>query len=301
MQRVPASVDYPVPNLPARPPDPDNALEISVVIPSYNRAHTLGRALSSVFNQRYPAHEVIVVDDGSSDNTQQLINNEFAQVKLISQNNRGVSAARNSGIRAARSDWIALLDSDDEWLAEKLECIQLAYQKNPALQLFHSDEIWIRNGVRVNPMNKHAKSGGHIFHKCLPMCVISPSAAVIHRSLFDQIGLFDEDLPACEDYDLWLRICHRFAVHYIDQPLIRKYGGHDDQLSARYWGMDRFRIRALHRLLDAPTLQPDQKAQTIQMLIKKLRILLKGAHKHQNQSLLDEFTPLLQHYEKQSC
>ena len=276
-------------------------MEISVVIPSYNRAHTLGRALNSVFSQRYPAHEVIVVDDGSSDNTGELIHNEFPQVRLISQSNRGVSAARNRGISAATSEWIALLDSDDEWLAQKLECIQQAYQQNPDQKLFHSDEIWIRNGVRVNPMNKHAKSGGHIFQQCLPLCVISPSAAVIHRSLFDQIGLFDEDLPACEDYDLWLRVCHRYPVHYIDQPLIRKYGGHEDQLSAKYWGMDRFRIRALHRLLDAPTLQPDQQAQTRQMLIKKLRILLKGAHKHQNQSLLEEFTPLLQRYENHPC
>ncbi|MBC8210609.1 MAG: glycosyltransferase [Gammaproteobacteria bacterium] len=276
-------------------------MDISVVIPSYNRAHTLGRALTSVFSQHYPAQEVIVIDDGSSDHTQQLITNEFPQVKLIIQNNAGVSAARNSGIRAARSDWIALLDSDDEWLPEKLERIQLAQQQHPALKLFHSDEIWIRNGVRVNPMNKHAKSGGHIFQNCLPLCVISPSATVIHRAIFDQIGLFDETLPACEDYDLWLRLCHRYPVHYIDQALIRKYGGHDDQLSARYWGMDRFRIRALHRLLDAPTLQPEQKAQAIQMLIKKLRILLKGANKHQNQALLDEFSPLLQHYESLPC
>ncbi len=216
---------------------------------------------------------------------------------MIRQQNKGVSAARNSGITAASNDWIALLDSDDEWLPDKLMTIRKHQSRQPDQVLFHSDEIWIRNGQRVNPMHKHAKHGGWIFDRCLPLCVISPSAAVIRRDVIAQLGGFDESLPACEDYDLWLRLCRRYPVCYIDQPLIRKYGGHQDQLSRRYWGMDRFRIRSMHQLIQHHELDPEQRQQTIAMLTRKLQILLKGAHKHDNQAVIDEYRPLLEHYQ----
>jgi glycosyltransferase involved in cell wall biosynthesis len=276
-------------------------MKISVIIPSYNRESTLIRALNSVLNQSSKADEVIVVDDGSSDNTSDIVRQQFPSVKIIQQANRGVSHARNTGIKNAQFEWIALLDSDDEWLPEKLANIRQQQLKNLHEILFHSDEIWIRNGTRVNQLNKHAKYGGKIFEQCLPLCVISPSAVVIHRSIFEQTGLFNEDLPACEDYDLWLRLCHRFPVFYIDKPLIKKYGGHEDQLSRKFWGMDRFRIRALHQLMALPTLQKSQQEQALKILLKKLRILIKGAHKHNNQQVLQEFQPLLDHYEQLQC
>jgi GT2 family glycosyltransferase len=150
-------------------------------------------------------------------------------------------------------------------------------------------------------MHKHNKYGGDIFQYCLPLCVISPSAAVIHRKLFASCGLFDEQLPACEDYDLWLRICHRYPVHYLDQALIIKYGGHDDQLSRKHWGMDRFRIQALHALMQQPSLKPAQHQLARNMLVKKLKILLKGAIKHNNQQILQTYQPLLQQYEGATC
>ena len=251
--------------------------------------------------QTRPAQQIIVVDDGSSDDTAELLRQHYPQIQLIVQSNKGVSAARNRAIREASGEWVALLDSDDEWLPHKLEQIHQAQQENPQMRLFHSDEIWIRNGVRVNPMKKHAKQGGMIFEQCLPLCVISPSAAVIQRKLFDEIGYFDETLPACEDYDFWLRLCHLYEVFYLDQPLIRKYGGHEDQLSRQFWGMDRFRIRALDKLLSQAQLSEQQRQATLAMLIRKLQILLKGAHKHGNQSVIDEFAPLLQHYEAKTC
>jgi len=116
----------------------------------------------------------------------------FHRSNSITQTNSGVSAARNAGIRAANCDWVALLDSDDNWLTNKIKTMRQAVAEHPEYRLFHSDEIWVRNGVRVNAMNKHQKSGGWIFQKCLPLCVISPSAVVIKRELFDQVGLFDE-------------------------------------------------------------------------------------------------------------
>ena len=269
-------------------------MQISVVIPSYNRLTTLIRAIESVCEQTSAVDEIIVVDDGSTDATSNEISWRYPQVKLIRQANRGVSSARNSGIKQASYDWIALLDSDDCWFPEKISAIRLANYQHPDLLLFHSDEIWIRRGVRVNAMKKHAKAGGWIFENCLPLCVISPSAAVFYRSLVDAYGNFDETLPACEDYDFWLRICHQNPVCYIDKPLISKYGGHEDQLSARYWGMDRFRARSLHRLLQKHVLNPQHRQAATRVLVDKLEILLKGAHKHGNQKVIDEFKPLLE-------
>ncbi|MDE2825547.1 MAG: glycosyltransferase family 2 protein, partial [Gemmatimonadota bacterium] len=216
---------------------------VSVVIPTYNRADRLPSAIRSVLEQTAPPAEIIVVDDGSTDGTPALVRT-FPGVRYLRQENQGVSAARNHGIGAAKHDWIALLDSDDEWLPGKLERQWGALERDPRYRFCHTDEIWIRKGRRVNPMKKHAKYGGHIFHHCLPLCVISPSSALIHRDLFERFGMFDPELPVCEDYDLWLRICAREPVLYVDEPLLLKYGGHEDQLSRAYWGMDRFRIRA---------------------------------------------------------
>ena len=161
----------------------------------------------------------------------------------------GASHARNLGIRAAQGDWIALLDSDDAWLPRKLQRQVACLQRNPQLQLVHGEEIWIRNGVRVNPRKIHRKSGGMIFFSCLPRCVISPSAVLLKKSLLQQVGMFAEDLPVCEDYDLWLRITARHAVGFVEQAIVVKYGGHKDQLSRQYAALDCYRALALSRLL----------------------------------------------------
>ena len=271
-------------------------MQISVVIPSHNRRHTLQRALQSVVEQRSPVDEIILVDDGSNDGSAAMVARVFPTVKLIRQPKLGVSAARNRGIEAARHDWIALLDSDDSWLPTKIEKIRAAQCQQPDLVLFHSDEIWIRRGVRVNPKHKHRKHGGWIFEQCLPLCAISPSAAVIKKSVLQELGMFDEDLPACEDYDLWLRLSHRFPVCYLDETLIVKYGGHEDQLSRQHPAMDQFRVRSLHRLLCNHDLTPAQRAAATRELMTRLDILLKGARRHENRALLDEFVPLREYW-----
>jgi glycosyltransferase involved in cell wall biosynthesis len=254
-------------------------MKISVIIPTYNRAHVLGRAIQSVLDQILPAMEIIVVDDGSGDDTEQLIAESYPQCRYIQQPNRGVSAARNTGIEAATGDWLAFLDSDDEWLPGKLQAQKELLEQNPEIRICHTEEVWIRNGKRVNQMKKHAKSGGHIFQKCLPLCVISPSSVIIHRNLFDEVGTFDENLPACEDYDLWLRICATHPVAFVEQPQINKYGGHEDQLSQHYWGMDRFRIKALEKIIDSGLLGDQNRTAAIQTLTGKARILAQGAAK----------------------
>jgi glycosyltransferase involved in cell wall biosynthesis len=196
------------------------------------------------------------------------------------QENKGVSNARNVGIKLAKSKWIAFLDSDDEWLPKKVEEQISLLNINLSFKICHTDEVWIRNQVRVNPMKKHRKYGGDIYNKCLPLCVISPSSIIIHKDIFNDIGLFDEELPVCEDYDMWLRICSKYSVLFLDQKLINKYGGHDDQLSKKYWGMDRFRLIALEKMIDNPNLNSTDRMATINMAIDKTRILQKGYIKH---------------------
>ena len=251
---------------------------VSVVIPTYNREDRLPSAIRSVLEQTAPPAEIIVVDDGSTDDTPALVRT-FPGVRYLRQENQGVSAARNHGIGAAKHEWIALLDSDDEWLPRKLERQWSALERDPRLRFCHTDEIWIRKGRRVNPMKKHAKYGGHIFHHCLPLCVISPSSALIHRDLFERFGMFDPELPVCEDYDLWLRICAREPVLYVDEPLLLKFGGHEDQLSRAHWGMDRFRIRALEKLIQSGALEDEALTAALDTLFLKIDIYAAGAEK----------------------
>jgi len=266
---------------------------ISVIIPTYNRIETLPRAIESVMVQTHPANELIIVDDGSTDGTVAWLGEHYPQIKLIKQQNSGVSAARNRGIEVASGEWIALLDSDDEWLPKKLEKQLALLASEPEFKLVHGDEIWIRNGVRVNQMKKHSKKGGWIFQDCLPLCAISPSAVMIHRSIFDDVGLFDETLPACEDYDLWLRITCRYPVLYCDQPLIQKYGGHEDQLSRKHWGMDRFRIQALERVLEVGGLNESDHAAALKMMLGNVTVVLGGARKRNNDNVIVTYEALL--------
>ena len=256
-----------------------NSPAVSVIIPSYNRRETIGRALDSVLNQTYALHEVIVVDDGSTDETAERVEKDYPSVQIVKQSNQGVSAARNTGIAASTGEWLAFLDSDDRWLPQKLMQQMTALERAPGHRVCHTDEIWIRRGVRVNQMNKHRKSGGRIFERCLELCCISPSSSIVHRSVFSDLGPFDESLPACEDYDLWLRITAREPVLYVDEMLIEKYGGHEDQLSQKHWGMDRFRVAAIEKILGEGVLNHQDTLLAWQMLKTKSRILMLGAQK----------------------
>jgi len=265
------------------------APQVTVIVPTFNRWPLVKRALESVQCQTRPAVQIIVVDDGSTDNTQEQLAEHFTdQLCIIHQSNKGVSSARNSALERAIGDWVAFLDSDDTWHPQKLQKQMQIVESNPDCVLCHTDEIWIRNGKRVNPMQKHKKAAGNIFDQSLAMCAISPSAALVKREIFEQLGEFDESLAACEDYDMWLRICSLYPVHYIDEPLVTKYGGHEDQLSRKHWGMDRFRITALKKLIKTGRLNDKQMIQTLDMLEKKVAILKNGAEKRDNETLINE-------------
>ena len=269
---------------------------VSVIVPTFNRSGPLLRALQSIAAQTHSPDEVIVVDDGSEDDTQQIVNGKFPDTVYLQQKNQGVSSARNLGINAARGEWIALLDSDDEWLPGKLASQLHLLADMPDHLICHTEEIWVRNGKRINQMKKHMKSGGNIFQRCLPLCVISPSSVLIHRSLFDQVGLFDESLPACEDYDLWLRICASHPVAYVEIPQIIKYGGHDDQLSRRYWGMDRFRIAALEKIIKGGSLNSEDLFAAKTTVTKKALIMAQGATKRGKQEAAVRYRTIADRY-----
>lgn len=253
---------------------------ISVVIPLYNRARLIKKAVESVLNQSFKDIELFVVDDGSTDEPQKVLQTiTDSRLKTIYLSNQGVSCARNKGIQAAQGEWIAFLDSDDLWLPNKLEAQLLLIEKQKTFWT-HGEEIWIRNSVRVNPHKKHQKQGGRIYLASLPLCVVSPSAVMIHKNIFQTAGLFDPLLPAAEDYDLWLRISSRYEISYTSEFLIEKYGGHEDQLSRSFLGLDRFRVRALKKQLDSKYLTQEEIEATRELFETKCKILATGYKKH---------------------
>ena len=280
--------------------------EVSVIIPTHNREKFISECVQSVLAQTLPAREIIIVDDGSTDATYNILRdlgfNSLSTKKTVLryffQQNRGVSSARNLGIKEARSEYIALLDSDDLWLKSKLDRQVSAFQNDTqSSRLCHTDEIWIRNGVRVNQHKKHKKHGGNVFQSCLKLCCISPSSTMMHRSVFEDFGFFDEDLPACEDYDFWLRYSAKEDVNFIDEPLIIKKGGHSDQLSGAHWGMDRFRIYSIEKILEEHDLKLVYKIEAIREIILKLEILINGSQKRQKLAYAESMLEKKQHWE----
>ncbi len=277
----------------------ENKYKISVVIPTLNRINTLQRALDSVINQTYKPAEIIVVDNGSSDGTLEFLREQYPKITILKENKIGVSSARNKGIKKSINQWIALLDSDDAWHPRKLE-IQTS-MLNSALKeynLIHTDEIWFRNNKHLNQMKKHKKQGGYIFERCLSLCCISPSSVLFKKNILDKVGLFDESLPVCEDYDMWLKICSSEEVLFAQDKLTYKYGGHKDQLSKSYWGMDRFRIKSIENIIKNFDLTYKQKKQAKKELIKKLKIIINGAFKRNNLSIVNEFSTKLEYWDK---
>ncbi len=252
-------------------------LLISVIIPTFNRAWCLMEAIDSVFTQTYKNYELIVVDDGSTDNTNELLRHS-EDITVIHQANQGVSAARNRGIAACSGLLVAFLDSDDLWRPDKLAAQVSFFNQNPEAMICQTQEIWIRNGKRIHPKNRHRKVSGHFFERSLGLCLVSPSAVMLKRRLFAEVGYFDEQLPACEDYDLWLRVGAQLPIFLIDEPLVIKRGGHADQLSSNP-GLDKHRIRSILGLLESGSLTPEQQNAALETLQKKCHIVAAGCRK----------------------
>ena len=269
---------------------------VSVIIPTFNRAYCVAESIRSVLAQS--ELEIIVVNDGSTDGTVKELAS-FPTIQVINlAENHGVSYARNKGLERARGSLICFLDSDDLWEEGKLKAQVQWMQLHPECMAVYTDEIWIRNGVRVNPMNKHQKFSGDIFRQCLPLCIVSPSSVMLRKSVLDEVGGFDESMSVCEDYDLWLRIAVRYPFKFLREKLIVKRGGHEDQLSRKYWGMDRWRIYALDKLLRGDDLNMQQREWVTEMLIKKSSILIQGFEKRGKTEEARVYKNLVSHYSK---
>ncbi len=269
--------------------------EISVIIPTYNRCDLLKRAINSVIKQTITPKEIIIVDNGSTDQTYQMVLSLYPEINYFIEKKRGVSAARNKGILESKSKWIAFLDSDDAWKPTKLEK-QMEYSvfNQDKYRIIHTDETWYRNKKFLNQLKKHKKSGGNIFKNSLQLCCISPSSVVLKKQIFNDYGLFDENLEVCEDYDMWIRITAKEEVGFLDSPLVLKYGGHSDQLSKKFWGMDRFRIKSLEKNLKNEHFSKSQKINVLDTLIEKLTIVSNGALKRGNKEIFKKYNGKLQ-------
>ena len=201
---------------------------VSVIIPTYNRQHLLALAIDSVLDQTFTNFELLVIDDGSGDGTKELVASYGSGIRYIAQENLGVAAARNTGIRAATHDLLAFLDSDDRFSPEKLTVQAEAMTCQPEYLVSHTDETWYRQGQILNQKNRHARRGGDIFGRCLELCAVGMSTAMVRRRLFETVGCFDESLLCCEDYDLWLRASVKHPFLLVPEPFTIKDGGRDD-------------------------------------------------------------------------
>jgi len=267
----------------------------SVIIPSYNRKDKLKTAIESVLAQNEKDFELIVVDDGSDDGTSELADEYRDMITYIYQQNSGVSAARNKGIASSNAPNITLLDSDDTWHKNKLRQHRNFIKNNPGIRIHQTEDIWIRNNIRVNPGLKHIKPSGDIFIQSLDRCLISPSSVCIYRTVFEEYGLFDESLPACEDYDLWLRITPHEKIGLINEKLITRYAGHEDQLSSSFTGMDRFRLYSILKVMQniGDGINISYKTAAMDAAVKKGKILLNGAEKRGNKALILELLNII--------
>lgn len=262
-----------------------NRCPVSVIIPTYNRATFLQRAVASVVHQTLLCSEIIIVDDGSTDDTRALVTHLQSStrqtIRLVSQKNRGPAAARNTGVRAAQFPYLAFLDSDDHWHKNKLARQYQALVQAPQYLISHTREKWLRRGAHLNQKKKHLAPHGYIFEQSLKLCVVGMSTVMMKKELFESVGLFDESLPCCEDYDLWLRVSCRYPFLLIEAPLTVKEGGREDQVSVQYRrGMDRLRIDILARLLDADILDCGQSQLCLLALKNKAVIFGNGCLKH---------------------
>lgn len=268
----------------------------SVIIPTYNREEFICGCIESVLSQTFAGFELIVIDDGSTDATQELISGyDRGEIQYVKTDHNGVSAARNAGIDISRGSYLCFLDSDDRWDETKLEKTADCIFEFPDIFVFHTDEIWYKNGKLMNQKKKHARPSGYVFPRCLPLCCIGMSTSVVNKELFNDIGLFDTALPACEDYDFWLRVCCEYDVKLIPEPLTVKNGGREDQLSNQP-GLDKYRVYSIEKLLNSGRLSDRQYQLAAAELVRKCEIYANGAIKRGKDTEAKKYLELIDNY-----
>lgn len=273
---------------------------VSVVIPTFNRLPFLKEAVASVLTQQYKNFKLVVVDDASSDATSAWLSEQQDSrlISIIFPENRGVSAARNAGIAKARGEFIAFLDSDDVWQKNKLAEQVRFFGENPSIRVCHTNERWEKNGKFINQKKIHTKQAGFFFERACELCLVSPSTVMLRADVFEEFGNFDENLPVCEDYDLWLRLNAKIPFGFIDKPLITKRGGHSDQLSHKLPAMDRYRVESMMKILKSGEISDEHASILREAISRKIGILKAGAEKHGNKELLEFCERIIYQLEK---
>ncbi len=259
-------------------------MNISVIIPAYNRTKYLPRVIESVLSQTFKPFEVIVVDDGSNDDIKSVVLRY--PVRYIYQKNSGVSSARNRGVKEAKGEWVAFLDSDDEWHRDKLKKQMEFHEKNPDTLFSHTFERWIRDGSEIKYSKRLKKPEGFCFEENLSACKIAASSVVLHKSIFEDVGYFDESLRVCEDYEYWLRVSLKYKIGLIKEKLVTKYA-HDNQLSKSINFIDLHHLKILQKFKDTSC-----KNSVSKVIDDKKKILLKGALKYKNYDILELLSKL---------
>ena len=266
-------------------------MEISVIIPTYNRATFIVKTIQSVLNQTIVPEEIIVIDDGSTDQTEDILRDlcllHPKVLKYIKQKNCGVSSARNLGIKEASNNWLCFLDSDDLWENSKIEEQINFHKENKHILFSYTNELWLFNDKTIKQKKHQQKQSGFCFKQNIANTLIGASTVMINRSILDDVGIFDEDLKVCEDYDLWLRVLYKYEIGIIEQQLIKKIAGHKEQLSFTTPLMDTYRIKSLQKHLDSKYAEDIKN-----MILKKCDILINGAIKHSNSEVQSYYSDL---------
>jgi glycosyltransferase involved in cell wall biosynthesis len=242
--------------------------QTSVIIPAYNCAAFLPETLKSVFAQTCSDFEVILIDDGSTDDIGAAIEPYLGRIKYIRQQNKGLPGARNTGIRAAQGDFIALLDADDSWAPEKLER-QLPRFADSEVGIVYSDfSVRYADGRFQHSylVDRPLASEGHILEKYIRSRFLFPSTMLIRRECFDEFGGFDEEMLACEDIELFARICSRWKAALVNTPLAIRYEG-SHNITANSGRMNQYTILALKKILQK---EPDLPVSTQKVLHEEL-------------------------------
>ena len=241
---------------------------VSVIIPAYNCAAFIPETLESVFAQTYHDIEIILVDDGSTDNTPAVVAPYLDRITYIRQKNGGLPAARNAGIRSAQGEFIALLDADDSWMADKLER-QLPRFADAEVGIIYSDFSVRYADGRFQAsylVNRPLASEGYVLESYIRSRFLFPSTIVIRQKCLEEFGFFDEEMLACEDIELFARICSRWKVARVDAPLVIRYEGtHNITSDSRK--INQYTILALQKVLSK---QPDLPSSTRGVISREL-------------------------------
>lgn len=238
--------------------------KVSVIIPTYNRAKLIRRAVDSVLSQSYKDYEIIIVDDGSTDNTKEILANYDGSIRYIYKNNEGISATRNRGIKEAKGEFIAFLDSDDEWLPDKLALQADLLEKNKKLGLVCSKMI-ILNGNSEKIGMKPEQKTGEDFRELLEIGGDLPTSTVmVRKECFDKVGVFDELLPPMEDFEMWVRIASKYDIYTVPDKIFALYYRHDQQITSDKFKVYEATVKLQRKFMTLFKHMPDFPAKAVQ-------------------------------------